>query len=283
MFHVKQFTLALAAICAISEAAGQGKHVQIPGEGVMLTGLYFIAEGPKPTPAIIMLHGCSGLLDTKGKPNASYLFWAEHFQNLGYSTLLLDSFSSRGAREICTQRDRHIRPDIERRADAHAALEWMGTQAGVDRAAIHLMGWSNGAMAVLHAIKERASGSKSDLRFRSAAAFYPGCAAMLQEPGFEILTPLLIQTGGADDWTPAKYCQDLAAVIAKNGGVVEIDVYAGAHHSFDRIGLSTRFRPDVRNANRPDGRGATIGTHAAARAAAIAKTTAFFASQNERR
>ncbi len=40
-----------------------------------------------------------------------------------------------------------------------------------------------------------------------------------------------------------------------------------------------RERPGVRNANRPGGKGATVGTHPEAREKAIAKTTAWFDRQ----
>ena len=75
----------------------------------------------------------------------------------------------------------------------------------------------------------------------------------------------------ADDWTPAEQCERLAKA-AKD---VEIDVYPGAHHGFERLDLPIRVRPDVRNLASPTGTGATVGTDPKARVAAIERSTAF--------
>jgi dienelactone hydrolase len=58
---------------------------------------------------------------------------------------------------------------------------------------------------------------------------------------------------------------------------MEIVVYPGAYHSFDRINLPVRYRPNVRNLNQPDRKGATAGEHPEARKQAIARTLEFFA------
>jgi len=287
MFHVKPRLLAicLAHAATILPATGfaAGEPVEIPGKGVVLTGLlYSPSQGPAATskkqPAIVLLHGCSGLLDKAEKPVASYVFWAEHFQRLGYAALLLDSFTPRGTKEICTQKSRTINPDKERSDDAHAALAWLSTRPGIDASRIHLLGWSNGAMTVLHAVGPKAA--KATFSFRSAVAFYPGCAAVLKDPGYRNQTPLLIQSGGADDWTPAKPCEELTARLVKSGAEAAIDIYPGAHHSFDRLNLKVRHRSEVRNPSSPTGWGATVGTDPEARERAIKRATAFIEAKN---
>lgn len=265
--------LAALAILGAGLAHAGGEPVRLPGPGVELAGRLYRPEGQGPFPAIVMLHGCSGLWGRSGEPTAGFAFWAEHFRDRGYVALLLDSFGPRGEKEICTQEKRRVSPATDRPRDAYAALAWLGARPDVDSGRIDLMGWSNGGSAVLNAVKAGAAGGpESGPRFRAAVAFYPGCADLAKAP-FRPTVPLLIQSGGADDWTPARHCEALAA--AAPAGTVEIDVYSGAHHSFDRPGLRQRERPEVRNPSRPGGRGATVGTHPEAREKAIARTTAW--------
>lgn len=288
LFHVKQRASLLGAIMLpfflVAPSAQAVERVIIPAAGVDLSGFFYAppsSAAKQRAPAIVMLHGCSGLLDKQGAPIKSYAFWAEHFQRLGYAAVLTDSFSSRDVKEICTQASRTILPERERSRDAHATLAWLRKRADIDPDRIHLLGWSNGAMAVLHAVKVGAEGSAPGASFRSAVAFYPGCAAVAKERGYRLMTPLLIQSGAADDWTPAKPCEALVTHLREAGAEVAIDVYTEAHHSFDRLDLKVRHRPDVRNPNSPTGRGATIGSNPAAREKAIARTTSFVQAQNQ--
>lgn len=275
-FHVKHLLATLLLGVASSAWAG-GEAVGFPGPGLELAGRLYRPAGPGPFPAIVMLHGCSGLWAKSGEPTRSYAFWAEHFRDKGYLALLVDSFGPRGEKEICTQQKRKVSPATDRPRDAHAALRWLAARKDVDPDRIHVMGWSNGAMTVLHALRPDAPGATADHRFRSGVAFYPGCASLARSD-YRPTAPLLIQAGAADDWTPAPPCEDLAARAP--AGLVEIDVYPGAHHSFDRLGLGVRERPDVRNPNRPGGRGATVGANPGAREKAIARTTVWIAKQD---
>lgn len=263
---------AAVILAAAGLAWAGGEEVRLPGDGIELRGrLYLPAAAPARSPAIVMLHGCSGMWRRDGEPTASYAFWAEHFRGRGYVVLLLDSFGPRGEKEICTQAKRGISPASDRPRDAYAALRWLADRADVDAGRVHVMGWSNGGTAVLNTVRPDAPGR--DARgpaFRSAVALYPGCADLAKK-AYRPVAPLLIQAGAADDWTPARFCTALASQA--EAGAIEIDVYPDAHHSFDRIGQAVRERPEVRNPNRPGGRGATVGPNPEARAKAIARVT----------
>lgn len=266
--------LAAFALGVAGGAWAGGEAVAFPGPGIELTGRLYRPAGDGPFPAIVMLHGCSGLWARSGEPTASFAFWAEHFRERGYVAFLVDSFGPRGEKEICTQASRTVSESADRPRDAHAALGWLASRKDVDPGRIHLMGWSNGGSAALHSLRPDSPGRvPGGPRFRSAVAFYPGCAA-LARTDYRPTAPLLIQAGGDDDWTPARHCEVLAERAP--AGAIEIDVYPGALHRFDRVGLGMRERPGVRNTNRPGGRGATVGTHPEAREKAIAKTTAWF-------
>lgn len=60
---------------------------------------------------------------------------------------------------------------------------------------------------------------------------------------------------------------------------VEIDVYEGAHHAFDGREGRVRFRPEVRNAASPSGRGADVGPDPVARERGWIRVTEFIESR----
>lgn len=277
-FHVKRLALALCGLLpGLSWAAIE--QVRIVSGNTELVARIYRPDGAGPFPAIVMMHGCSGMWLRDGvTPTANYRSWAEHFQSRGYVAMLLDSFGSRGEREICTQKNRKISEARERPQDAYAALRWLASRTEVDDTHIHLMGWSNGAMAVLQAMRADAPGRPigKEPRFRSAAALYPGCAS-LSSTAYAPIAPLLIQSGGADDWTPARFCETLAR--SSKGASIEIDVYEGAHHGFDNPSGVVRSRPEVRNPTSPTGWGATVGGNPEARRKAIERVTGFFTSR----
>jgi dienelactone hydrolase len=271
---VKRLFCAVAA-CASLAAFASGEAVHFPGPGIELAARLYRPEGGGAHPAIVMLHGCNGLWARNGEPTPLYGFWAEHFRERGFVTLLVDSFGSRGEKEICTQKDRRISEARDRPRDAYAALRWLASRSDVDAKSVHVMGWSNGAMTVLNALRPDAPGrSREGPDFRSAVAFYPGCA-VLARSAYRPVAPLLIQAGAADDWTPARPCIAMAKEAKEGGADVEIDVYDDAHHAFDAPGNQLRIRPDVRNPSSPTGWGATVGPNPAARAKAIERATAY--------
>jgi len=120
--------------------AGFGEPVSFQGPGVELAGRILVPQGAGPFPAIVLLHGCSGLWNRKGTdPTQQYQAWAEHFRDQGYVALLVDSFGPRGSKEICTQKDRTIHPETDRPRDAYAALRWLATRKDVDVRRIDLI------------------------------------------------------------------------------------------------------------------------------------------------
>jgi len=279
-FHVERSLVAvLLAFTALESAAGE--QVSFPGAGVELVGRLYRPAGAGPFPALVLMHGCSGMWRRDGRePTAAYAAWAEHWRSRGYVALLVDSFGPRGQREICTQRTRTIRPDRERPLDAYAALRWLQGRADVVPTRVHLQGWSNGGSTVLYTVRQGATGQPGGgPDYRSAVAFYPGCAQLVREPDFRTRVPLLIQAGEADDWTPARHCEALAEKFRARGAGIEIDVYPGAHHAFDGLG-AVRDRPAVSNPSSPTGMGATVGAHPVARAESFRRTTDWVAAKD---
>lgn len=250
-------------------------EITVTGSDVALTGFLYRPASPGAHPAMLHLHGCGGFRNAAGMPNESYRLWAVHWQQLGFVVLILDSFTPRGEKEICTQNFRKIRVDVERVRDAYAGLSYLAGLTDVDPGRIVIQGWSHGGSTALNALQPNAPGRRPDgPQFRAAVSYYPGCVQPLRGK-WSPNVPLLIQAGGADDWTPARYCEQLSEKVRAGGAAVEIDVYPDAHHGFDRLRQPVRLLPNV-GAGR---KGAHIGTHPEAREKALRRTTEWVLSQ----
>jgi dienelactone hydrolase len=259
-----------------------GERVSFVGEprdgraAARLDGIVVRPEGSGPFPALVMLHGCTGLRTRTGVIQGKLRFWAEHLRGLGYMSLLVDSFTARGIDEVCT--GRHMLSPVRDRADdARGGLRYLQSRSEVRPDRIGLLGWSNGAAAALSVVFDEGSAERD---FRAAVAFYPNCTRKYPGgPEFRPYAPLYVLVGALDDWTPAAPCLALVERAQAAGAPIAIKVYPGAHHAFDEPSTPIRYRPEVKNHNRVDGdSGATVGTDPAARADAIAEVTGFLAA-----
>jgi len=256
-----------------------GERVSFAGEprdgriAAPLDGVLVCPGGAGPFPGLVMLHGCTGLRTRTGGVQRKLRFWAELLRDLGYVSLLVDSFTSRGIDEVCT--GRHMLSPVRDRADdARGALRYLQGRSEVQADRIGLLGWSNGAAAALSVMFDEGSAARD---FRAAVAFYPNCTRKYPGgPDFRPYAPLYVLVGALDDWTPAAPCMALVDRARAAGAPIAIKVYPGAHHAFDAPSTPIRYRPEVKNHNRLDGdSGATVGTDPAARADAIAEVTRF--------
>jgi dienelactone hydrolase len=248
---------------------------QAQGAPVTLSGHWFPAEGAERRPAVVLLHGCGGLLDGKGRLGTRQVEYAALLNAEGWHALALDSLTSRGVKELCTLKTGQ-RPitQAHRRLDALGALQWLAAQPGVDATRLVLLGWSNGGSTVLAATNRghRAVAGAS-VKPRAAVAFYPGCDAELAR-GYAGTSPTLLLVGESDDWTPARPCVALAAAVGSGARTV---VYPGAYHGFDGT-AALRVRADVPNGIKP-GQGVTVGGQPAAREASRREMLAFLREQ----
>ena len=270
-------TLAVVTPLLASESVNFPSALHQAGAVVQLAGYLYRPDGPGPFPAVVMLHGCSGLMTRSGKVRSNARFWAEHLRDHGYVALLVDSFTSRGIDEVCT--GRHKLSVVHDRADdARGALQFIRQRADVQAARVGLIGWSNGAGAVLSVVLDKGEPQRD---FRAAIAFYPSCLRTYPGgPNYRPYAPLLVLIGAKDDWTPAAPCVQWTERVQALGAPMRLKVYPDAHHGFDAPNNPVHVRPEVRNRNKPGGCcGATVGTEPAARADAIREVTQFFANE----
>jgi dienelactone hydrolase len=208
---------------------GCSQYVHFPSASLsqrdLLEGSLYRPQGDGPFPAMVLLHGCSGL-------GENALRWASWLKDEGYVALAVDSFAPRHISNICGPQGWLTLGVSERVWDAFGALAYLRALPFVDRDRIGVMGWSHGGMTALRA------GNKllqpSDGGFRVAIAFYPSCAGNLSKEGI----PVLLLLGELDDWTPAAPCVEIAQQLHHDGLTILWTVYSGAYHGFDVQGRS---------------------------------------------
>jgi dienelactone hydrolase len=213
-----------------------------------LSGVLTLPKGETPAPAVVLMHGCSGVTRTVRD-------WATALRDWGHVTFVLDSFGGRGISSVCESGA--LRSDA-RVDDAYAALAMLAGHPRVDPGRIVLMGFSHGGGVALLAAAQwvsRAHVSPGSPRFRAFVAFYPRCEG--RHPG-TLAGPLRVHIGALDDWTPASPCEVMIDSLRGRAADARITVYEGAHHGFDGAQLpAERWLPNVQA---PHGRrGATIG------------------------
>lgn len=277
-------------------------HVDVPtldGTANLIGHLFRPRDsGDAPRPAVVMMHGCSGLLGRNGRFRPIYRAWARALLKQGYVVLVVDSTTSRGFGETCSASPARRIMWRDRPGDTYAALAYLQAQPFVRADRIGLMGWSQGGGAVLVAINERTAvrlskpGQAVVRRlphdFAAAVAFYPGiCSEKVQRltypPGehdaWTSHVPLLVLMGGSDVWTEPLPCAAFLDAARARGNPIEMKTYPGAFHAFDAPNLKRTELPQYRTF---DGRIPVIGTDEAARADAFVRVPSFLAAKLSR-
>ncbi len=268
----------LAFLLMIASAAQAAKPVAVTfagREGVTLQAFVYVPEGPGPFPAVIALHGCSGLTK-EGKPSERHADWGERLAAQGFLVLFPDSYASRGLGPQCKVSDRDVSPSRDRPLDVNASLAYLDTRPDVKPDAVSLLGWSNGGSTVLYSVEPTHRPTAGQQDFAKAIAFYPGCRVPFETGKWSSRLPLLILIGEADDWTAAQPCRDMVAAAKAVGVSVDIVAYPGAYHDFDHPNLPVHTLDHLAFASSGTGVAHT-GTNPAARADAILRVPAFLA------
>lgn len=236
-----------------------------------------------PRPALVLLHGCSGLVNRSGHISPLYRAWIRALLAKGYVVLAVDSTTSRGFGQTCSPSQERATMWRDRPKDAYAALQYLQAQPFVQGDHVGLMGWSQGGGVVLLSINDKSIGRPAGLahEFRAAVSLYPGaCNETAQskpytqvEPGsWATQVPLLLLMGEADTWTPFKPCAAFLQAAKDRGSPVEIKSYPTAVHAFDSPDLERRELPAYRSG---DGPIPVIGTDDEARADAVLRVLGF--------
>lgn len=259
-------TALLAGTLLAGCAAGTGGEAVrfpnvTPGAPAPITGTLVRPAGAGPFPAVVQLHGCAGV-------EAQSYRWARWLADRGYVALVVDSFGPRGMAGDC--RARPDDPPITARFDdAFGALRYLQALPYVRADRVAAIGWSQGGVYAMSVINgpslERARRRGVELPatgFAAGIGLYPGgCFSLVGE---QVVRPLLVLIGAADDWTPAAKCREMVEAMRGRGADATIVVYPGAYHYFDVEGQRLEVLAGVENDNRPGGMGATVSYQAEA-------------------
>jgi dienelactone hydrolase len=254
-------TLLMSAARAAPETAPH--QVEIPlASGVLHAQLYKPAgEGPFPT--VIALHGCGGLGGHADPVLPRYRDWAERLLKSGNAVLLPDSYGSRELGPQCRVKEMHIKARRERVADIAASRAWLMKQSWVARDRVSLIGWANGASALLWAVRPQSAARDAAPDFRAAIAFYPDCR-ISAGLGWSTRVPTLVLIGANDDVSSPPACRQMVDGAQGRSALARITVYPGAYHDFDRANTPLHAAAGSSDATAPEH--GHLGTDAVARA-----------------
>ena len=230
-------TLLMPAACAGATLVPQ--QVDIPLSGGTLHAELYKPAGDGPFPTVIALHGCGGL-GARDEPVLSrYRDWAEQLLKSGNAVLWPDSYGSRQLGPQCRVKDVRMKASRERVADIVAARGWLMKQSWVEHSRISLIGWANGASAVLWAVRPQILSHDAEPDFRAAVAFYPDCR-ISAGLGWSSRVPTLLLIGAKDDVSSPPACRQMVDGAHGRSALARIVVYPGAYHDFDRPSLPSR-------------------------------------------
>ena len=195
----------------------KAKGIELKAEpGMALSGKLGVPKGDGPFPALVLMHGCQGIMPFQDD-------WARTFNEWGYVTLQVDSFGLRNAVGVCE--DLISKGLAEARAmDAFGALSYLESQPFVRANDIGAIGWAHGA--TLSIGFRQGTRQLFQRGFKTIVSFYPDCNLITSS---DFVDPLLIISPGNDDWTNPELCKR----IASEGENVDIIDLPGAFRGFD--------------------------------------------------
>ena len=233
---------AVAAACATPASASDIAFtpVTVPNGPLQLNAILTRPAGHGRFPAVVLLHGCSGMWSTRSasRPQSHIARWLKRLPSHGFVAVAVDSFKPRGIARVCKQPPSKtgVSEVTDRATDAFAALSYLRTLPYVDPDRVAVLGWSNGGSTALATVGQNAPvAPPARGGFKSAVAFYPGCGLRSAFHPFRPTVPTRVFGATLDPLV--RGCRTLARHA---GSQVKLTVYRGAHHSFDESSARTR-------------------------------------------
>jgi dienelactone hydrolase len=267
-------SLTISVVAANAAPLPASHQVDIPSASGTLHAQLYKPDGDGPFPVVIALHGCGGLSGHSEAVQPRYREWAEQLLKAGNAVLLPDSYGSREVGPQCRVKEGRVLARRERLADIMAARKWLVEQPWTERNRISLLGWANGASALLWAVRPQSSSRNVEPDFRSAVAFYPDCR-ISSGLGWSARVPTLILIGAKDDVSSPPACRQMVDGARGRSALTRIVVYPSAYHDFDRANFPLRATAETSDAALPEH--GHLGTDAEARADSQKRTAEWLA------
>ncbi|MEM7119759.1 MAG: dienelactone hydrolase family protein [Pseudomonadota bacterium] len=186
------------------------------------------ASADNPVPAVVLLHGAAGVLQTREPA------YARQLASLGVAAMVVDVFGAR--RDLATGfTDRLLNiTEAAMLADAYAALAYLDSLPEVDGSKVVLAGFSYGGMAATYAAYEAVAErlAPDGQRFAGHVAFYAPCIASFED-NRATGAPLLMLAGTGDAIVDPERCSAVASELEDGGTDVTTVYYDGAYHQWD--------------------------------------------------
>ncbi|CAM9881279.1 unnamed protein product [Discosporangium mesarthrocarpum] len=186
------------------------------------------ASADNPVPAVIMLHGASGVKAARS------LTYGAQFARMGVAALAIDAFGAR--RDRATRFIDRLLNITETMliADAYAALRWLDARPEIDASRVALMGFSYGGMATVLAAHRQVAETFNPAGpwFAAHIAFYGPCLARFDDTR-ATGAPVLMLAGSEDAIIDPERCRAVLDDLTEGGAETEFIVYDGAYHQWD--------------------------------------------------
>jgi dienelactone hydrolase len=196
----------------------------LSGTTVTIHGDLTLPEGEARGPAVILLHGGSGVSGTERA-------WSRELRRLGYASFVVDSFSGRSMGEFPGEEQLARATGI---LDAYRAFELLSTHPRIDLTRIALMGFSRGGGPTLWASMSRFRRMHlpQGTDFAAYLAFYPAWRPVAGDTDVS-KRPIRIFHGTADGAVPIGIPRRYIELLRAAGADARLFEYEGALHAFD--------------------------------------------------
>ena len=233
----------LSAIAIVGFLSGWYIKKHTPEELAPVLTPHFRVKSPPgggPFPTVVGFHGCLGM-------NKGVSDWADYLVELGYATILVDSFTGRGftpddAKDVCAGRKFW---GSERAGDVLVSLNEIRKLSFVDKNQLVLIGWSHGAWTIMDLLaldpprrlptNLSRSPDQPLAGVKAVILFYPYCEfpAKARGRGWTHDIRVLLLIAGRDSVVSPEACLEIVSILENKGRPIKAHVYPSLDHAFD--------------------------------------------------
>lgn len=193
----------------------------------------------RPVPAVVVAEGLGGL------KSARECAYGQRLAELGYATLVPDSFGARGFGKMPHNLRALGVTEAQMLADAFASLSFLARHPAVDASRIGIIGFSYGGMTSILAAYRQVQQLYmqqygADFRFAAHASYY-GCSVPRLEDPTTTGKPVTIFLGECDRNVSVERSQVIAEDLRRGGSEVDLHVFPGVYHQWDGDDEKKRF------------------------------------------